>query len=191
MNNIELIYQYLKEYSKESVTQFDDLMDQAEQGDIFSEKDIDALCNLLFSVERDLEDESSYNIDWTIKDRIMELIIVLALKSGSTACFEAIAEWINKYNTISRPYLANVVETFLTVFLLGSPNQDEKEIAQNREIILEAMKQHTQNYQKIVKDYCISNLNKLSSNKDEDELPLEVRQLKSSLMEIYNLVCNK
>lgn len=191
MNNMELIYQYLKEYSKESVTQFDDLMDQAEQGDIFSEKDIDALCNLLFSVERDLEDESSYNIDWTIKDRIMELIIVLALKSGSTACFEAIAEWINKYNTISRPYLANVVETFLTVFLLGSPNQDEKEIAQNRELILEAMKQHTQNYQKIVKDYCISNLNKLSSNKDEDELPLEVRQLKSSLMEIYNLVCNK
>lgn len=59
MNNIDLIYQYLKEYSKETVEQFDDLMDQAEEDNIFSEEDISGLCNLLFSVERDLENESS------------------------------------------------------------------------------------------------------------------------------------
>ena len=48
MNNIDLIYQYLKEYSKETVEQFDDLMDQAEEDNIFSEEDISGLCNLLF-----------------------------------------------------------------------------------------------------------------------------------------------
>lgn len=82
MRSVDLIYQYLKEYSKETVEQFDDLMDQAEQGNVFAEEDIDDLCNLLFTVERDLEDESSYNIDWTIKDRIMETIIILIWNSG-------------------------------------------------------------------------------------------------------------
>lgn len=81
MCSVDLIYQYLKEYSKETVEQFDDLMDQvmdqAKQGNVFAEEDIDDLCNLLFTVERDLEDESSYNIDWTIKDRIMETICLM------------------------------------------------------------------------------------------------------------------
>ena len=71
MSNFELIYQYLKDLSKESVELFDDLMDRAEQGGVFSEKDISDLCNLLFLVEKDLENESSYNIQWTLKYRIM------------------------------------------------------------------------------------------------------------------------
>ena len=87
MCSVDLIYQYLKEYSKETVEQFDDLMDQvmdqAKQENVFAEEDIDDLCNLLFTVERDLEDESSYNIDWTIKDRIMETIIILIWNSGT------------------------------------------------------------------------------------------------------------
>ena len=41
MRSVDLIYQYLKEYSKETVEQFDDLMDQvmdqAEQGNIFAD----------------------------------------------------------------------------------------------------------------------------------------------------------
>ena len=66
MSSVDLIYQYLKVYSQKTVEQFDDLMDQvmdqAEQGNVFAEEDIDDWCNLLFTVERDLEDESSYNV---------------------------------------------------------------------------------------------------------------------------------
>jgi len=150
MSNFELIYQYLKDLSKESVELFDDLMDRAEQGGVFSEKDISDLCNLLFLVEKDLENESSYNIQWTLKDRIMEMIIILVIEKESPICFEAIAEAINKYETISRPYLSSVIETFLTVFLLGSPNQSEEEITQNRMFLLKAMERCTRNYKKIV-----------------------------------------
>ena len=59
MSSVDLIYQYLKVYSQKTVEQFDDLMDQvmdqAEQGNVFAEEDIDDWCNLLFTVERDLE----------------------------------------------------------------------------------------------------------------------------------------
>lgn len=92
MSNFELIYQYLKDLSKESVELFDDLMDRAEQGGVFSEKDISDLCNLLFLVEKDLENESSYNIQWTLKDRIMEMIIILVIEKESPICFEAIVD---------------------------------------------------------------------------------------------------
>ena len=51
MRSVDLIYQYLKEYSKETVEQFDDLMDQAEQGKVFAEEDIDDLCNLLLRLK--------------------------------------------------------------------------------------------------------------------------------------------
>mgnify|MGYP000093216417 CR=1 FL=1 len=164
MRSVDLIYQYLKEYSKETVEQFDDLMDQAEQGNVFAEEDIDDLCNLLFTVERDLEDESSYNIDWTIKDRIMETIIILIWNSGQPTCFEIIAKAIGKYSTLSRPYLKYVIETFLTVFLLGAPNQSENEIVRNRAIFLGAMKRHTQkeNRKKI---FCESNLKQIRTKK--------------------------
>ena len=159
MCSVDLIYQYLKEYSKETVEQFDDLMDQvmdqAKQGNVFAEEDIDDLCNLLFTVERDLEDESSYNIDWTIKDRIMETIIILIWNSGQPTCFEIIAKAIGKYSTLSRPYLKYVIETFLTVFLLGAPSQSEDEIVRNRAIFLGAMKGYTQ--KEIVKKFCESN----------------------------------
>ena len=57
MSSVDLIYQYLKVYSQKTVEQFDDLMDQvmdqAEQGNVFAEEDIDDWCNLLFTVERD------------------------------------------------------------------------------------------------------------------------------------------
>ena len=74
---------HVKDLSKESVELFDDLMDRAEQGGVFSEKDISDLCNLLFLVEKDLENESSYNIQWTLKDRIMEMIIILVIEKES------------------------------------------------------------------------------------------------------------
>ena len=163
MSNFELIYQYLKDLSKESVELFDDLMDRAEQGGVFSEKDISDLCNLLFLVEKDLENESPI-------------------------CFEAIAEAINKYETISRPYLSSVIETFLTVFLLGSPNQSEEEITQNRMFLLKAMERCTRNYKKIVMDYCQTNLDKI---KDADKLSPQIKQLKATLTEIYSQVSSK
>ena len=163
MSSVDLIYQYLKVYSQKTVEQFDDLMDQvmdqAEQGNVFAEEDIDDWCNLLFTVERDLEDESSYNIDWTIKDRIMETIIILIWNSGQPTCFEIIAKAIGKYSTLSRPYLKYVIETFLTVFLLGVPNQSEDEIVRNRAIFFGAMKGHTQ--KEIVKKFCESNLKQI------------------------------
>ena len=188
MSNFELIYQYLKDLSKESVELFDDLMDRAEQGGVFSEKDISDLCNLLFLVEKDLENESSYNIQWTLKDRIMEMIIILVIEKESPICFEAIAEAINKYETISRPYLSSVIETFLTVFLLGSPNQSEEEITQNRMFLLKAMERCTRNYKKIVMDYCQTNLDKI---KDADKLSPQIKQLKATVTEIYSQVSSK
>ena len=191
MRSVDLIYQYLKEYSKETVEQFDDLMDQvmdqAEQGNIFAEEDIDDLCNLLFTVERDLEDESSYNIDWTIKDRIMETIIILIWNSGQPTCFEIIAKGIGKYSTLSRPYLKYVIETFLTVFLLGAPNQSENEIVRNRAIFLGAMKRHTQ--KEIVKKFCESNLKQIKDKEKNEELPPKTQELKSSLLDIYKFAC--
>ena len=183
MSSVDLIYQYLKEYSKETVEQFDDLMDQAEQESIFTEEDINALCHLLFSVERDLENESSYNIDWTIKDRIMETIIILIWNSGQPTCFEIIAKAIGKYSTLSRPYLKYVIETFLTVFLLGVPNQSEDEIVRNRAIFLGAMKGHTQ--KEIVKKFCESNLKQIKDKEKNEELPPKTQELKSSLLDIY------
>lgn len=191
MRSVGIIYQYLKEYSKETVEQFDDLMDQvmdqAEQGNIFSEEDIDDLCNLLFTVERDLEDESSYNIDWTIKDRIMETIIILIWNSGQPTCFEIIAKAIGKYSTLSRPYLKYVIETFLTVFLLGVPNQSEDEIIRNRTIFLGAMKEHTR--KEIVKKICESNLKQIKDKEKNEELPPKTQELKSSLFAIYKFAC--
>lgn len=159
--NTDLLYEYLKEYSKESISKFDDIMNQAEQGSIFFEKDISQLCDLLFLVEKNLEDESSYNIDWTIKERIMETIIILTLKSPKAENFEAIAKAINKYKSISRPYLQYVIETFLTVFLLGTPQESENETAKNREAFLIAMKKYTENYQDILKNFYQSNLEEL------------------------------
>ena len=191
MCSVDLIYQYLKEYSKETVEQFDDLMDQvmdqAKQGNVFAEEDIDDLCNLLFTVERDLEDESSYNIDWTIKDRIMETIIILIWNSGQPTCFEIIAKAIGKYSTLSRPYLKYVIETFLTVFLLGAPNQSENEIVRNRAIFLGAMKRHTQ--KEIVKKFCESNLKQIKDKEKNEELPPKTQELKSSLLDIYKFAC--
>ena len=191
MRSVGIIYQYQKEYSKETVEQFDDLMDQvmdqAEQGNIFSEEDIDDLCNLLFTVERDLEDESSYNIDWTIKDRIMETIIILIWNSGQPTCFEIIAKAIGKYSTLSRPYLKYVIETFLTVFLLGVPNQSEDEIIRNRTIFLGAMKEHTR--KEIVKKFCESNLKQIKDKEKNEELPPKTQELKSSLFAIYKFAC--
>lgn len=191
MRSVDLIYQYLKEYSKETVEQFDDLMDQvmdqAEQGNVFAEEDIDDLCNLLFTVERDLEDKSSYNIDWTIKDRIMETIIILIWNSGQPTCFEIIAKAIGKYSTLSRPYLKYVIETFLTVFLLGAPNQSENEIVRNRAIFLGAMKRHTQ--KEIVKKFCESNLKQIKDKEKNEELPPKTQELKSSLLDIYKFAC--
>ena len=119
MSNFELIYQYLKDLSKESVELFDDL---------------------------------------------------------------------NKYETISRPYLSSVIETFLTVFLLGSPNQSEEEITQNRMFLLKAMERCTRNYKKIVMDYCQTNLDKI---KDADKLSPQIKQLKATLTEIYSQVSSK
>ena len=188
MSNFELIYQYLKDLSKESVELFDDLMDRAEQGGVFSEKDISDLCNLLFLVEKDLENESSYNIQWTRKDRIMEMIIILVIEKESPICFEAIAEAINKYETISRPYLSSVIETFLTVFLLGSPNQSEEEITQNRMFLLKAMERCTRNYKTIVLEDCHTKLDKI---KDADKLSPQIKQLKATLTEIYSQVSSK
>lgn len=191
MRSVDLIYQYLKEYSKETVEQFDDLMDQvmdqAEQGNVFAEEDIDDLCNLLFTVERDLEDKSSYNIDWTIKDRIMETIIILIWNSGQPTCFEIIAKAIGKYSTLSRPYLKYVIETFLTVFLLGAPNQSENEIVRNRAIFLGAMKRYTQ--KEIVKKFCESNLKQIKDKEKNEELPPKTQELKSSLLDIYKFAC--
>ena len=191
MSSVDLIYQYLKVYSQKTVEQFDDLMDQvmdqAEQGNVFAEEDIDDGCNLLFTVERDLEDESSYNIDWTIKDRIMETIIILIWNSGQPTCFEIIAKAIGKYSTLSRPYLKYVIETFLTVFLLGVPNQSEDEIVRNRAIFLGAMKGHTQ--KEIVKKFCESNLKQIKDKEKNEELPPKTQELKSSLLDIHKFAC--
>ena len=113
MCSVDLIYQYLKEYSKETVEQFDDLMDQvmdqAKQGNVFAEEDIDDLCNLLFTVERDLEDESSYNIDWTIKDRIMETIIILIWNSGQPTCFEIMAKAIGRLSCRKSAFISPIL----------------------------------------------------------------------------------
>lgn len=131
--------------------------------------------------------EYLYNIDWTIKDRIMETIIILIWNSGQPTCFEIIAKAIGKYSTLSRPYLKYVIETFLTVFLLGAPSQSEDEIVRNRAIFLGAMKGYTQ--KEIVKKFCESNLKQIKEKEKNEELPLKTQELKSSLLDIYKFAC--
>jgi len=87
-------------------------MDRAERGDVFSKEDVSSLCELLFFVERDLEDEASCQISWTIKDRIMETIISLVLQDSSPGSFETIARAIDQCAKVPRPYLESVTETF-------------------------------------------------------------------------------
>lgn len=181
MTNADRIYQYLKECSRESIEQFDDLLDQAEQGGVFSAEDIGPLCDTLFLVERELEDESSYNIDWTIKDRITELALLLALADPSEAAFAAIARAVGRFRTLPRPYLESAVETILTVLLLvGVPGQGESEIAENRALFLRSLDHEVPDHREILQDFCRSNL----EDAPDGTPPPPLQKLKALLLEM-------
>ena len=188
MENINLIYKYLEEYSKDSIMAFDDLMDRAESESLFCGEDVPALCHLLLNIEKNLEDEASYNIQWSSKDRITELIVMLALQESKPEYFEAIAEMMNQYEKLSRPYQEIVFNTFLAVFLLGSPEQDENEIKQNRTLFLSALKQYTGEYKTIVGKFCEDSLNEWNEMENTGEIIPEVEDQKEILLEIYHTI---
>ncbi len=186
MGNAALLYQYLEEYSEESLMAFDDLMDQAESENLFCGKDIPALCEVLLNIEKNLEDETSYNIQWSSKDRITEWIVMLALKESRPEYFEAIAKMMDQYCKISRPYMESVFDTFLAVFLLGSPEQDEHEIKQNRRLFLNALKQYTGEYTTIVGKFCEDGFNELKEAEKTGAAIPEVEEQKQILSKIYH-----
>lgn len=188
MGNVDLLYQYLEEYSEDSILAFDDLMDQAESENLFCGNDIPALCTLLLNIEKNLEDESSCNIQWSSKDRITELIVMLALQESRPDYFAAIAKMMDQSSILSRPYLKRVFDTFLTVFLLGSPDQEEHEMKQNRNLFLDALKQHTKAYKDIVGTFCEDSLNELNEGACTAAVLPAVEEQKQSLAELYHMV---
>ena len=103
--NIDLIYQYLEEYSDKSIKKFCELFYNSPKEVGFIPEDIPQLCDVLFRIECNLEDENSYNIDWPLKDNILDTILCLAVESGDSHWIDVIVRFMNSFNSISRPYL--------------------------------------------------------------------------------------
>ena len=127
MQTPEVIYQYLLQYtdgtddSDEAVERANqalyalmDLLDEAGRGGIFSAKDIPALWNVVVRMELELEDEDSYNIEWSVKDQLLELIMNLVCMDGVSKWADTLAEMVDQGRQIDRAYMKTAVEHLLS-----------------------------------------------------------------------------
>ncbi|MBD5155835.1 MAG: hypothetical protein HDT15_12445 [Oscillibacter sp.] len=158
MANVELIYQYLEEFSNETIEAYNVLMDRAQEEDIFTEHDIPELFQVLLKVETTLEDERSCNIDWSIKDSLVELIAILVMKYGVSCWADTMAQAINQYTQVTRPFLKTAIDTFISVFLFASTSHSQDESIENRFIFLEALQRNVHNYRELLLEFCERNI---------------------------------
>jgi len=156
MKNAELIYQYLKEFSNESIDAYNSLMEQA--ANIFTEQEIPELCQVLLKIETTLEDERSCNIDWSIKDSLVELIVILVIKYDVPRYADIMAQAINQYTQVTRPFLKTAVDTFLSIFIFANTSDDQNESAKNRFAFLEALQRNIPNYKDLLLEFCERNI---------------------------------
>jgi len=158
MENVELLYQYLKEFSNETIEAYHTLIDQAAEGDIFTEQDIPELLQVLLKIETTLEDERSCNIDWSIKNSLVELIAILVMKYGVSRWADTMAQAINQYAQITRPFLETAIDTFLSVFIFTSTSGHQNESIENRLLFLEALQRNIPNDKDLLLKFCERNI---------------------------------
>lgn len=182
MSHAEFMYQCFSEYSNKSIRKLTELIEQAED-QTFSAKDIVPMCDMLLKVESELENEHSYNIDWSIKDEVVELILMLVMKNGVSIWADAITTAINKYAQISRPYLAMAIDTFLSVLIFTDTSTDKSTSIQNRLTFLKSLQKNVPDYKNLLISLCEKNISQwMESNHMTEE------EVKSMAIESNNMV---
>lgn len=167
MENPEVIYNYLLQYtdcsdnsdeaieiSNNALYELMDLLDDARDKNIFSTKDIPALFDIVLKIELELEDESSYNIEWSIKDQILELILNLICIDGVLVWGDTLSQTINKYRNVNREYIKFAVNKILSFFLFGKTSEYEKTAIENRIAFLKALQKNIPDYKELLISYC-------------------------------------
>jgi len=158
MTNVELIYQYLEEYSNETIEAYNVLLEKAQEEDIFTEHDIPELFRVLLKIETTLEDEGSCHIDWSIKDDLVETIAILIMKYGVSRWADTMAQAIGQYTQVTRPFLETAIDTFISVFLFTSTGHDQDESIENRFLFFEALQRNVPNYKDLLLKFCERNI---------------------------------
>ena len=167
MQTPEVIYQYLLQYtdgtddSDEAVERANqalyalmDLLDEAGRGGIFSAKDIPALWNVVVRMELELEDEDSYNIEWSVKDQLLELIMNLVCMDGVSKWADTLAEMVDQGRQIDRAYMKTAVEHLLSFFLFGKTGEEGQNEAENRIAFGEALQRKIPDSRQMLLTYC-------------------------------------
>lgn len=192
----EVIYQYLQQYadctddsdeaierSNDALYSLMDLLDTAKEDDIFSPKDIPELCNIVLKMELELEDEHSSNIEWSVKDQILELIMSLICIEGVSVWGDLLAQTINQFRQVNREYMIVAVEHLLSFFLFGKTSEDDKTIIENRIAFLEALQRNILDYWQLLISYCEAYIAEWSENYDitpEEQSQLETAALQAN-----------
>lgn len=167
MQTPEVIYQYLLQYtdgtddSDEAVERANqalyalmDLLDEAGRGGIFSAKDIPVLWNVVVRMELELEDEDSYNIEWSVKDQLLELIMNLVCMDGVSKWADTLAEMVDQGRQIDRAYMKTAVEHLLSFFLFGKTGEEGQNEAENRIAFGEALQRKIPDCRQMLLTYC-------------------------------------
>lgn len=159
MDYEKLIYQYFQEYSEKSIDEFYKLFDLKQIESIFEPSNIPQLLNTILRIETDLEDEHSHNIDWSIKDEIIDAVLILAFKSKETEWLNAICVAMNSYASTPREYLKHINKVILSEFLFSADQENSKMLLELRIQFLDSMKKYVRDYQSILADFCSNYIN--------------------------------
>lgn len=154
MDYENLIYQYFQEYLEKTIDEFYALFDLKQIDSVFKPNDIPQLLNAILRIETDLEDKHSNNIDWSIKDEIINTVLILAFKSQETEWLNAITVAMNSYASTPREYLKHVNKVILSEFSFSADQENSKKLLESRIQFLDSMKEHVQDYHSILVNFC-------------------------------------
>lgn len=169
MKDIDLIYQYLKDSSDESIEKFCKLFCKSPEQERFVAEDIPQLCNVLLKIEYNLEDENSYNIDWPLKDNILDMILCLVVESEDGQWIDVIVRFMNSFNSIPRPYLQHANDVIISEFLFGELKEDPQIVAKRRNRFLKSLKSNYSDYTQTLNNFCLDYVQMF-----EKRIPFEV-----------------
>lgn len=190
----EVIYQYLEQYAdcsddsdeaieraNDALNSLMDFLESTRENVILSPNDIPALWNIVLKMETELEDEGSYNIEWSVKDQILNLIIRLICVNGISVWGDTLAQTINQFRQIDREYMKAAVTRLLSFFLFGQTSEDEKAAAENRIAFLEALQRNIPDYRQLLLSFCETYLAEWAD--DHDVTPAEQAQLEVAALQ--------
>jgi len=181
MDYENLIYQYLQEYSEKSLDEFYKLIDTKQIESVLEPSNIPQLLNAILRIETDLEDEHSHNIDWSIKDEVIDAVLILAFKSKETEWLKAISVAMNSFALTPREYLKHANSVILSEFLFSADQENSKILLELRVQFLDSMKKYVQNYQGILADFCSNYIGEF-----EGRIPFEHGERKVLLQKMVN-----